>query len=867
MSKRFLSGINVTGSAALNTVADAGSNTDKFLVLDSSNVVSYRTAAEIYADLGIGSLPAGFTSTLKHEVKASQSISKGQAVYVSSSDGTNMIISKASNVSEGTSSKTMGLLETSLSTNGKGNVITEGLLAGLNTNGATAGDPVWLGVDGALIFGLANKPYAPAHLVFIGIVTRANANNGEIFVKVQNGFEMNELHNYAEGSVQNNQVIVYESATSLYKPKSIPTILGYTPVPESRTLTINGTTYDLSADRSWTVSANQNARTEYEFTTNGSTATYSATYTVGQVDVFYNGSKLSSAEFTATNGTSVTLAFTPPSGQVVEVVAWETGGGVANGRTLTINGTSYDLSADRSWTVTDSSKLPLSGGTLTGALNGTSALFTGNLRTDTGLGLKYGSFVSTAGYLNLFSALVGSTYTLNLKNGTSGYETSLSFNNTANRNYIFPNADGTIALTSDLSSYLPLTGGTLTGLLTAQGGILFNTSQSIGASGTIGFNSTQGLYIYCKTGSAYDFKVYNGVGSTFMQVPTGTQNVEFLGGVTANGLVSTSGYSITSGDAINAAGNLTLYTGANRHIQIGSASNYYWRIRAYNDDLEINGGANAFTAVKFYYPTGAAVFSSSITTNNTITTNKAKAGSGVETNAFLDLVQTGSHAIGDSMLIRFGASGTAYTAQIAGILGADNVAYGSLAFSTRNYFTDSMVEVMRINNRGNVLIGSTTNYGQKLQVNGVLVSINQVIGAYSTTSSTTYGFFNNGVGSLLLTNAGISNVGTYDMSTGVYTALSDINKKKDFEESTIGLKEVLSLKPTLYRMKSKNESVAKELGFIAQEVKMFIPQAYVETGYDENKFIGLNFNAIVAALVKAIQEQQTQIEELKSILN
>ena len=355
MSKRFLSGINVTGTATLNTVADAGSNTDKFLVLDASNNVSYRTAAELYADLGIGALPSAYTSTLKHEVKASQTISKGQAVYVSSADGTNMIVSKASNVSEQYSSKTMGLLETSLVTNGKGNVITEGLLSGLNTNGAAAGDPVWLGVDGALIFGLVNKPVAPAHLVFIGIVTRANANNGEIFVKVQNGFEMKELHNYAEGSVQNNEVIVYESATSLYKPKSIPTILGYTPVPDSRTITINGTTYDLSANRSWTVSANQNARTEYEFTTNGSTATYSAVYSVGQVDVFYNGSKLSSTEFTASNGTSVTLGFTPPSGQLVELVAWDTGGGVTNGRTLTINGVAFDLSANRSWTIDNAS--------------------------------------------------------------------------------------------------------------------------------------------------------------------------------------------------------------------------------------------------------------------------------------------------------------------------------------------------------------------------------------------------------------------------------------------------------------------------------------------------------------------------------
>lgn len=141
-----------------------------------------------------------FVSTIKHLVKNGYdgTINKGQAVYVTGStgnDGTNMLIDRASNNIEMTSSKTMGLLETSLNRNEIGYVVTEGLLAGLNTNSANPGDPVWLGTNGDLIYGLANKPVAPAHLVFIGIVTRKNQNNGEIFVKVQNGFEVEEIHN------------------------------------------------------------------------------------------------------------------------------------------------------------------------------------------------------------------------------------------------------------------------------------------------------------------------------------------------------------------------------------------------------------------------------------------------------------------------------------------------------------------------------------------------------------------------------------------------------------------------------------------------------------------------------------------------
>lgn len=155
-----------------------------------------------------------YVSTVKHLVKSDYNgtINAGQAVYVTGSTGnagTNMLVNKASNNIEMTSSKTMGLLETSLNKNGIGYVITEGLLAGLNTNGANPGDPVWLGVDGNLIYGLTNKPVAPAHLVFIGIVTRAQQNNGEIFVKVQNGFEVEELHNVVLTSKQAGDTIVW----------------------------------------------------------------------------------------------------------------------------------------------------------------------------------------------------------------------------------------------------------------------------------------------------------------------------------------------------------------------------------------------------------------------------------------------------------------------------------------------------------------------------------------------------------------------------------------------------------------------------------------------------------------------------------
>jgi hypothetical protein len=160
---------------------------------------------------------AGYTSKVQHEVKLEEDITIGQAVYVSGADGTNMLVSKASNTTEALSSKTLGLLLTSGVTNNKRQVITEGLFPGLNTSTATIGDPVWLGTNGDLIYGLANKPVAPAHLVYIGVVTRVNSSNGEIFVKVQNGYELEELHNVLISSLADGDVLKYDSTSGLWK--------------------------------------------------------------------------------------------------------------------------------------------------------------------------------------------------------------------------------------------------------------------------------------------------------------------------------------------------------------------------------------------------------------------------------------------------------------------------------------------------------------------------------------------------------------------------------------------------------------------------------------------------------------------------
>ena len=99
------------------------------------------------------------------------------------------------------------------------------------------------------------------------------------------------------------------------------------------------------------------------FTATANQTTFSVSYTVGFAEVFLNGSKLSAADFTATNGTSIVLASGATVGDTLDVVAYGTQT-IANVYTQTQSDARY---------------LQLTGGTLTGDLTGTTSTFSGDV--------------------------------------------------------------------------------------------------------------------------------------------------------------------------------------------------------------------------------------------------------------------------------------------------------------------------------------------------------------------------------------------------------------------------------------------------------------------------------------------------------
>jgi hypothetical protein len=147
----------------------------------------------------------------------SVTINRGQPVYAFGSTGNRMSVKLANNQSDLTSAQTYGLVfSTSIAAGQKGIIIIQGVLDGLNLGGTWAdGDPVYLGASAGAI--TKTKPYAPDHLVYLGVVERANAGNGIMYVRVQNGYELQELHNVSAQTPADGDTLIYNSTNGLWE--------------------------------------------------------------------------------------------------------------------------------------------------------------------------------------------------------------------------------------------------------------------------------------------------------------------------------------------------------------------------------------------------------------------------------------------------------------------------------------------------------------------------------------------------------------------------------------------------------------------------------------------------------------------------
>lgn len=146
-------------------------------------------------------------------------LSKGQVVAITGAQGQRLTVSLASSASESTSSKTFGIVAENIADQAEGFVATQGLVRGLDTGIYTEGAPIYLGQTPGTF--TLSKPQAPLHLVALGWIARqGSGSSGSIFVHVQNGFELNELHSVLLTTEKDGDVLEYDGVAELWKNKA-----------------------------------------------------------------------------------------------------------------------------------------------------------------------------------------------------------------------------------------------------------------------------------------------------------------------------------------------------------------------------------------------------------------------------------------------------------------------------------------------------------------------------------------------------------------------------------------------------------------------------------------------------------------------
>lgn len=222
-------GINIGQN--LETVANTLKLTDDLTAIDS---IAFDTAAgetsavaklawndtegtlEFGLKGGNVTLQIGQEQVVRVRNNTGSTLLNGSAVYITSANAGQINVTLASNDTEAHSSKTLGVLTEDIANGQQGFCTTQGLVRGLDTSALTEGATIWLGTNGGLT---TTRPSAPANSVVIGVCvsqSQGQSTNGIIFVRVINGFELDELHNVLITNPQDGDALKYNAALGLW---------------------------------------------------------------------------------------------------------------------------------------------------------------------------------------------------------------------------------------------------------------------------------------------------------------------------------------------------------------------------------------------------------------------------------------------------------------------------------------------------------------------------------------------------------------------------------------------------------------------------------------------------------------------------
>lgn len=203
----------------LTDVTIAGATTNQVLTYNGSTWVNSATQGDmlksVYDTDNDGVVDSAAKEVLHVRNSTGSTIPKGSVVYISGATGQLPTITLADADTEATSSKTIGLTLEAIPNNSNGTIITSGTFHNVDTSAFADGNTLWLSSTAGQMVA-TTPPAKPANSVFIGYVAYTHPSNGKIVVAIQNGYEIEELHNVVITSPLQGDVLTYNSGTGLW---------------------------------------------------------------------------------------------------------------------------------------------------------------------------------------------------------------------------------------------------------------------------------------------------------------------------------------------------------------------------------------------------------------------------------------------------------------------------------------------------------------------------------------------------------------------------------------------------------------------------------------------------------------------------
>jgi len=198
--------------------------------------------------------------------------------------------------------------------------------------------------------------------------------------------------------------------------------------------------------------------------------------------------------------------------------------------------------------------------------------------------------------------------------------------------------------------------------------------------------------------------------------------------------------------------------------------------------------------------------------------------------------------------------------------GTKNAYLGSTDSTNLVFYTNGFNERARIDSSGNLLVGQTSQAQTIIGFSVTPAGIVSTAMLASTSAANSYHLYSTGAAAYRF-YVGLN--GTINATSTVITAISDQRLKENVRDIDTGLDSIMALKPRRFDWKEgKGLDKKNAAGFIAQEFETVFPECVSTTlpGGDGIEYKNINHETLIPTLVKAIQEQQVMIEDLKTRL-